>query len=65
MKGLDNFEGAAKDQASKHTRDLIAHAKESDWDPVVGREAELNRLLAILKRRHKNHPLIVGEPGVG
>ncbi|HEX6764806.1 MAG TPA: ATP-dependent Clp protease ATP-binding subunit [Polyangiaceae bacterium] len=45
------------------TRDLVELAKRSG--EVVGRTAEVNRLLAILERRTKSHPLLVGEPGVG
>src|SRR6185369_7754265 len=47
------------------TRDLVADAKEGRFDPVIGRDTESRRLLQILERRFKNHPLIVGEPGVG
>ena len=47
------------------TRDLVADAKEGRFDPVIGRVTESRRLLQILERRFKNHPLIVGEPGVG
>jgi ATP-dependent Clp protease ATP-binding subunit ClpC len=46
------------------TRDLVEHAKQSG-EVVVGRVAEVNRLLAVLERRTKSHPLLVGEPGVG
>jgi ATP-dependent Clp protease ATP-binding subunit ClpB len=48
-----------------YTRDLVADAKEGRFDPVIGRDLESRRLLQILERRFKNHPLIVGEPGVG
>jgi ATP-dependent Clp protease ATP-binding subunit ClpB len=48
---------------AKYTRDLGAHAK--GGDPVIGRDGEVRRLLQILERRSKNHPLLVGEPGVG
>jgi ATP-dependent Clp protease ATP-binding subunit ClpA len=47
------------------TRDLVAEARERRHDPVFGRDAETRRLLHILERRSKSHPLIVGEPGVG
>jgi len=56
-------EGAGS--AAPYTRDLIADAREGRFDPVIGRDAEGRRLLQILERRFKNHPLIVGEPGVG
>jgi ATP-dependent Clp protease ATP-binding subunit ClpB len=48
-----------------YTRDLVADAKEGRFDPVIGRDLESRRLLQILERRFKNHPLVVGEPGVG
>ncbi len=48
-----------------YVRDLVADAREGRFDPVIGRDVEARRLLQILERRFKNHPLIVGEPGVG
>jgi ATP-dependent Clp protease ATP-binding subunit ClpB len=48
-----------------YVRDLVADAREGRFDPVIGRDVESRRLLQILERRFKNHPLIVGEPGVG
>lgn len=51
--------------AETYTRDLVADARKGQFDPVIGRDAEARRLLQILERRFKNHPLIVGEPGVG
>lgn len=60
-------QGAASDsnQAAPFTRDLVAEAKDGKFDPVIGRDVEARRLLQILERRFKNHPLIIGEPGVG
>ncbi len=52
-------------EASRFTRDLIERARQGGFDPVIGRDVEVRRLLQILERRHKNHPLLVGEPGVG
>ena len=52
--------------AGKFTRDLVAKGKEAaGFDPVIGRDVEVRRLLQVLERRQKNHPLLVGEPGVG
>src|SRR3954468_20403595 len=51
--------------AAPYSRDLVSDAKEGKFDPVIGRDVESRRLLQILERRFKNHPLIVGEPGVG
>ena len=49
----------------KFTNDLTARAREGLIDPVIGRDLEVRRLLQILERRQKNHPLLVGEAGVG
>jgi ATP-dependent Clp protease ATP-binding subunit ClpB len=51
--------------AARYLHDLTARARESGFDPVIGRDIEVRRLLQILERRQKNHPLLVGEPGVG
>jgi ATP-dependent Clp protease ATP-binding subunit ClpB len=51
--------------ASSFTRDLVADARQGKFDPVIGRDVEVRRLMQILERRFKNHPLIIGEPGVG
>ncbi len=56
---------AGTDAAQAYVRDLVAQAKGGDVDPVIGRDAEVRRVLQILERRGKNHPLLVGEPGVG
>jgi len=45
--------------------DLTAKAKEGTLDPVIGRGAEIERLVQILNRRTKNNPVLIGEPGVG
>ncbi len=47
------------------TRDLTKEAKTEGFDPVVGRDMELERTIEILCRRYKNNPIYVGEPGVG
>lgn len=49
----------------QYSRDITALAKERALDPVVGREAEIERVIQILSRRTKNNPCLVGEPGVG
>ncbi len=56
---------AAGEPAGVFTRDLVALAREGRFDPVIGRDAVVRRVLQILERRGKNHPLIVGDPGVG
>ncbi len=45
--------------------DLTAEARAGKLDPVVGREAQIRRLITILNRRTKNNPVLIGEPGVG
>ncbi len=45
--------------------DLTKLAREGKLDPVVGREAEIRRVITILNRRTKNNPVLIGEPGVG
>src|SRR6185312_15206244 len=45
--------------------DLTAQARQGKLDPVVGREPEIERVIQILSRRHKNNPALIGEPGVG
>ncbi len=49
----------------KYSRDLTEMAREGKFDPVIGRENELQRIIQILSRRTKNNPCLVGEPGVG
>ncbi len=46
-------------------RDLTRMAKEGKLDPVIGRDAEIEKIIQILARRKKNNPVLVGEPGVG
>src|SRR5512136_937451 len=50
---------------SEFSRDLTQAAMENQLDPLVGREAELERVVQILCRRTKNNPVLIGEPGVG
>ncbi len=45
--------------------DLTALAEEGKLDPVIGRQTEIERVIQILSRRHKNNPALIGEPGVG
>ena len=50
---------------SEFSRDLTAAARDGRSDPVVGRDAEIKRVIQILSRRTKNNPVLIGEPGVG
>ncbi len=45
--------------------DLTKMAKDGKFDPIIGRDAEISRVIQILTRRTKNNPCLIGEPGVG
>ena len=45
--------------------DLTAKARANELDPVIGRDAQVERMVTILSRRTKNNPVLIGEPGVG
>jgi ATP-dependent Clp protease ATP-binding subunit ClpC len=49
----------------KYSRDLTRMAVEGKLDPVIGRDAEILRVIQILSRRTKNNPVLIGEAGVG
>ncbi len=49
----------------KYTRNLTSLARENKLDPVIGRDAEIGRVIQILSRRTKNNPILIGEAGVG
>ncbi|MEK9155284.1 MAG: ATP-dependent Clp protease ATP-binding subunit [Patescibacteria group bacterium] len=62
----DEHEGDEKDSALGYfTTELTAKAAAEAIDPVVGREKEIDRVIAVLSRRTKNNPLLIGDPGVG
>ena len=50
---------------AEFSRDLTKSALDGQLDPLIGREAELERVIQILCRRTKNNPVLIGEPGVG
>jgi len=50
---------------STYGRDLTQEARAGKLDPVVGRDAEIRRVIQVLSRRTKNNPVLIGEPGVG
>jgi ATP-dependent Clp protease ATP-binding subunit ClpA len=56
---------APTDPLKAYAVDLVARAAEGRIDPLIGREAELERVIHVLCRRRKNNPLLVGEAGVG
>ena len=49
----------------KYSVDLTKAAEEGRLDPVIGRDAEVRRVIQVLSRRTKNNPVLIGEPGVG
>ncbi|TAK11752.1 MAG: AAA family ATPase [Anaerolineae bacterium] len=49
----------------KFSRDLTLAAREGKLDPVIGRDAEIMRVIQVLSRRTKNNPVLIGEAGVG
>ncbi len=49
----------------KYGRDLVEEARKGKLDPVIGRDAEIRRVVRILSRRTKNNPVLIGEAGVG
>jgi len=72
VRGADDDEDA-NDKSSKHGTDALEaycvnlneKARKGRIDPLIGREAEIDRTIQILCRRSKNNPLFVGDPGVG
>jgi ATP-dependent Clp protease ATP-binding subunit ClpA len=59
-------EGDKKESAlAKYCVDLNAKSREGEIDPLIGRDAEVERCIQVLCRRRKNNPLLVGDPGVG
>jgi ATP-dependent Clp protease ATP-binding subunit ClpB len=75
MKALQSVRGSARvtDQnpegkfqaLEKYGIDLVLQASKSKLDPVIGRDAEIRRVIQVLSRRTKNNPVLIGEPGVG
>ena len=67
MAGRNGFDpqGGQSSMLAEFGTDLTKKAREGKLDPVIGRAAEIERVMQILSRRQKNNPLILGEPGVG
>lgn len=55
----------AYEALAKYGVDLVAQARQGKLDPVIGRDAEIRRVVRILSRKTKNNPVLIGEPGVG
>ena len=73
-KGTEQKKGGAKQQKGKaperkflnlYCEDLTEKARRGGFDPIVGRNREIDRVIQILCRRTKNNPCLIGEPGVG
>jgi len=56
---------ASYEALEKYAVDLTAAAEEGKLDPVIGRDAEIRRVVQVLSRRTKNNPVLIGDPGVG
>ena len=56
---------ATYEALEKYGIDLVKAAKKGDCDPVIGRDAEIRRIIRILSRKTKNNPVLIGEPGTG
>ncbi len=56
---------AAYEALEKYGIDLVAEARAGKLDPIIGRDAEIRRVIRILSRKTKNNPVLIGEPGVG
>ncbi len=65
MEGPDGEPGVESEALDAYCVNLNEKAKAGRIDPLIGREAEIERTIQILCRRAKNNPLFVGEPGVG
>jgi ATP-dependent Clp protease ATP-binding subunit ClpC len=65
--GVDSRSSQKKDTPHlvEFSRDLTEDAANDKLDPLIGREAEIERVVQILCRRTKNNPVLIGEPGVG
>ena len=63
--GKQGASGGKTPTLDQFGRDLTHQAEENKFDPVIGREEEISRVIQILSRRTKNNPCLIGEPGVG
>ncbi|MBO7288485.1 MAG: ATP-dependent Clp protease ATP-binding subunit [Clostridia bacterium] len=65
VKQNKNSSSSLSKTLSQFGNDLTAMAKDGKFDPIVGRDKEIERVVQILSRRTKNNPCLIGEPGVG
>lgn len=61
----EETEGQEENMMEKYGTDVTEKAREGGYDPMIGREDVIERLIQILSRRTKNNPVLTGEPGVG
>ncbi|WP_413700064.1 ATP-dependent chaperone ClpB [Psychromonas sp. KJ10-10] len=61
----DQNDDGQEQSLAKYTIDLTERAEQGKLDPVIGRDDEVRRMIQVLRRRTKNNPVIIGEPGVG
>ena len=54
-----------KEESDDIGTDITERAREGAYDPVIGREKEIDMIMRVLTRRTKNNPILIGEPGVG
>ncbi len=64
-KQSEESEKSATETLDKFSRDFTKMARKNQFDPIIGRENEIERIIQILSRRTKNSPCLVGDPGVG
>jgi ATP-dependent Clp protease ATP-binding subunit ClpC len=57
--------GSATPTLDEYAENITKEAIDGHLDPVIGREKEINDVIAVLARRTKNNPVLIGEPGVG
>ena len=57
--------GTPQETLELYGRDLVKEAQKGKLDPVIGRDAQIRRVIRILSRKTKNNPVLIGEPGVG
>ena len=62
---INSVEEKQDSYLEKYSINMLQKAKEGKIDPVIGRDAEIQRVIQILCRRKKNNPILVGEAGVG
>jgi ATP-dependent Clp protease ATP-binding subunit ClpA len=63
--GVEEDDDKQSNALAQFTHNLNTRASAGKIDPLIGREAEVERVVQILSRRRKNNPILVGDPGVG